>query len=156
MTPEVLFPLGWKHYLAGGLLIGLGVSALYVTTGLIGSISSFFSSTLSWVSRAPFLQQARFVSARAWRLVYAIGLVAGALACSVLLGERVPVTSIPLWQLAIGGFIAGFGARLSSGCTSGHGICGMALLQVPSILAVLIFLTTAMLTAHLVRALGGA
>ena len=60
------------------------------------------------------------------------------------------------WQLAAGGFIAGFGARLSSGCTSGHGICGLASLQLPSLLAVLIFLATAIATAQLVRALGGA
>jgi hypothetical protein len=57
-----------------------------------------------------------------------------------------------MWQLAAGGFIAGFGARLSNGCTAGHGICGMASLQPPSMLAVAIFLATAMLTARAVRA----
>jgi uncharacterized membrane protein YedE/YeeE len=63
---------------------------------------------------------------------------------------------VPWWQLLLGGFIAGFGARLSNGCTSGHGICGMASLQLPSLLAVLTFLATAMVTANLVRSLGGA
>jgi len=56
------------------------------------------------------------------------------------------------WQLAVGGFIAGFGARMSNGCTAGHGICGMASLQAPSIASVAIFLATAMVTARLVRA----
>ena len=64
-------------------------------------------------------------------------------------------TSVSWWQLILGGFVAGFGARLSNGCTSGHGICGLASLQVPSLLAVLIFLGTAMLSANLVHYLGG-
>ncbi|WP_369601033.1 YeeE/YedE thiosulfate transporter family protein [Hahella sp. SMD15-11] len=51
--------------------------------------------------------------------------------------------------------IAGFGARLGNGCTSGHGICGMASLQMPSFLAVLVFLATAIITAHLTAWLGG-
>jgi uncharacterized membrane protein YedE/YeeE len=59
-------------------------------------------------------------------------------------------TQVPAWQLAAGGFLAGFGARLSNGCTAGHGICGMASLQRASILSVAAFLATAMATAHLV------
>jgi len=59
------------------------------------------------------------------------------------------------WQLALGGFIAGYGARLSNGCTSGHGICGLASLQLPSLLAVLIFLGSAMVSAALIKTLGG-
>ena len=66
------------------------------------------------------------------------------------------MTHVAPWQLALGGFVAGFGARLSGGCTSGHGICGLASLQLPSLLAVLIFLATAIVTANVVRAPGGA
>ena len=61
-----------------------------------------------------------------------------------------PLTSVPWWQLVVGGFLAGFGARLANGCTSGHGICGLGSLQLPSLLAVVTFLATAMLTANLV------
>jgi uncharacterized membrane protein YedE/YeeE len=64
-----------------------------------------------------------------------------------------PATGVSAWQLAAGGFIAGFGARLANGCTAGHGICGMASLQPPSIAAVAVFMATAIATAHLVRAL---
>jgi uncharacterized membrane protein YedE/YeeE len=60
------------------------------------------------------------------------------------------VTQVPAWQLALGGFIAGFGARLSNGCTAGHGICGVASLQSASMLSVLVFLATAMITARVV------
>ena len=155
MSIESIFPLGWMHYLIGGLLIGAGVSLLFLTTGLIGGMSTFFSSTLSWFSNHRYFHQTKFVSSRQWRLIYALGLIVGAGMYVWLTGAVSPVTKIPVWQLALGGFIAGFGARLSNGCTSGHGICGMASLQLPSICAVLIFLTTGIVTANLVRMFGG-
>ncbi|QJR13757.1 YeeE/YedE family protein [Usitatibacter palustris] len=146
-----LFPLGWMHYLAGGLLLGAGMSLLFIGTGFIGGMSTVFTTVWSWFSKAPAFQEERIVASRKWRLVYAAGLVLGAAAWMLTLGESF-VTQVPAWQLALGGFIAGFGARLSNGCTAGHGICGMASLQPPSILAVVIFLFTAMLTANLVKA----
>jgi len=108
-----------------------------------------FTSTWSFLSKAAHFHEERFVSSREWRLVYAAGLVLGALAWLVTMGEPFQ-TQVPAWQLALGGFVAGFGARLSNGCTAGHGICGMASLQLPSILAVGTFLATAMITARLV------
>jgi len=146
-----LFPLGWEHYLAGGLLLGVGMSLLFVSTGLIGGMSTVFSTVWSFFSSAPYFQQERFVSTRNWRLIYAAGIILGALLWLILLGQPF-VTEVPYWRLAAGGFIAGFGARLSNGCTAGHGICGMASLQPASILAVFTFLATAMATAHLVKA----
>ena len=153
---DSLFPHGITHYLVGGLLLGVGVSLLFVMTGLIGGMSTVFSSTWSYVSTANFFQQARFTVSRQWRLCYAAGLILGALVYLFTLGNGVTFqTAVPWWMLLPGGFLVGFGARLSNGCTSGHGICGMASLQLPSILAVLTFLATAMLTANLVAALGG-
>lgn len=153
---DALFPYGMQHYLAGGILLGIGVSLVFVLTGLVTGMSTFFSSTWSYVSQLPFFQQDRFVSSRGWRLMLAIGLVLGGLIYLVTPGGGQPFqTSVSWWQLALGGFIAGFGARMSNGCTSGHGICGMASLQLPSILAVVTFLVTAMITANLVKALGG-
>lgn len=58
-------------------------------------------------------------------------------------------TGMPVWQLLLGGFFVGYGARLGNGCTSGHGICGLGSLQVPSLFAVLTFMATAFLTANL-------
>ncbi len=154
MSLESLFPAGMGHYLAGGVLIGLAVSFIFVSTGIVAGLSSFFSTTLSYVSRLPFFQQARFVETRHWRVVLALGLVLGALGCALLVPERFVVTSVAPWQLALGGLVAGFGARYSNGCTSGHGICGMASLQWPSLAAVLVFMATAIATAHLVAAMG--
>lgn len=144
-----LFPRGIEHYLTGGLLIGAGVALLFVATGLIGGMSSFFSAGWSWFSRAPFFQEGKLVASRKWRLVYAIGLIVGA-ALFVATGGEPTFTSVPAWRLLVGGFLVGFGARLGGGCTSGHGICGLASLQLPSLAAVITFLATAMATAQLV------
>lgn len=132
-------------------MLGLGMSLLFAATGLIGGMSTVFTTVWSFFSRAPYFNAPRFLASRAWRLVYAGGLIVGAAAWMIFAGEP-QHTTVPLWQLGVGGFIAGFGARLSNGCTAGHGICGMASLQAPSILAVAIFLATAMATAHLVAA----
>lgn len=147
-----LFPLGWQHYLLGGLLIGSGVALLFTFTGLIGGMSTVFSSSWSYLVRNPFFQQERFTGSRGWRLVYALGLVLGALAWWLLLGDGTPLhTNVPVWQLLLGGFLVGYGARRANGCTSGHGICGLGSLQWPSLLAVLTFMATAFLTANLAQ-----
>lgn len=154
--PLSLFPLGWEHYLLGGLLIGAGVSALFVLTGWVGGMSTVFTSTWSYVSSKPFFQQSRFVDTRVWRLVFALGLILGAALWWVLLGPAVPLhTNVPFWQLGLGGVLVGFGARLGNGCTSGHGICGLSSLQIPSLVAVLTFMATGFITANVVLFLGG-
>ena len=153
---STLFPTGMAHYVLGGLLIGTGVSVLFVVTGQVGGMSGVFSAVWSYVSRLPYFQQAQFTSTRRWRLLYALGLILGAAAWLALNNAEAVVTHIPWWQLALGGFIGGYGARLGNGCTSGHGICGLASLNGYSLLAVLVFLATAIATAHIVSALGGA
>ena len=146
-----LFPSGWQHYLAGGLLIGAGVALLFVLTGLVGGMSTVFSSSWSWLVQRPFFQQPRFTESRSWRLVYALGLVLGAaLWWQLVDGAQPQTTGVAAWQLFVGGLLVGFGARLANGCTSGHGICGLGSLQLPSLWAVLTFMGMAFLTANLV------
>jgi uncharacterized protein len=145
-----LFPLGWQHYLLGGMFIGAGVALLFVMTGRIGGMSTVFSSTWSFVVRRPFFQQARLVDTRNWRLVYAAGLILGALVWWLgFAGGAAQTTAVPAWQLLVGGVFVGYGARLANGCTSGHGICGLGSMKWPSLLAVLTFMATAFLTANL-------
>lgn len=156
MTIDALFPLGLFHYIAGGICIGLATSLIFIFTGQVAGMSSVFSSTLSWFSKKSYFHQARLLESREWRLYLAVGLIAGAALYWFAFGSGTSwQTHIHWWQLGIGGFIAGFGARVSNGCTSGHGICGMASLQAPSLFAVLVFLTTAFICANLVTLVGG-
>ena len=147
------FPFGMERYLIGGLLIGLGVALLFVTTGKLGGASTFFSATWSWVSNAPFFQEASLRDSRQWRLIYALGMVLGGVVYFAL-GLPTETTQVHLWRFVVGGLLIGFGARLGGGCTSGHGICGMASLSVGSMLMVAVFLSTAIITALTVSALG--
>lgn len=150
MNLDTLFPLGWQHYLLGGLLVGLGTALLYVWTGRVGGMSTVFSSSWSWLVQRPYFQAARYVQTRGWRLVYAAGLIVGALVWWLGWTDGTPLaTRVPAWQLLLGGFFVGYGARLGNGCTSGHGICGLGSLQLPSLWAVLTFMATAFLTANL-------
>jgi uncharacterized protein len=150
---EAFFPRGVAHYLAGGALLGRAVGLAFALAGLVTGMSSVFSSTWSWFSRAGSLGQARYIESRGWRLALAAGLVLGG-ALFVLAGGAVFRTEVAWWRLLLGGFLAGFGARLGNGCTSGHGICGLASLQRTSLLAVLTFLVTAALTAQLLGRFG--
>jgi hypothetical protein len=64
------------------------------------------------------------------------------------------VTGVGLWRLALGGLLVGFGTRLSNGCTSGHGISGIASLSTTSLYAVITFLGFGIITAHLLELMG--
>ena len=150
------FPLGWTHYLAGGVLIGLGVSLMFLFQGRVVGMSSVFSSTWSWVSRRAHFQQSALVNTRTWRLLCALGLVLGAALWWIWFGPAEGLhTQVSAWRLLLGGVLVGFGARLSNGCTSGHGICGLSSLSLPSLVAVLVFMGVAIATALTLSALGG-
>lgn len=152
-----LFPTGWMHYLAGGLCIGVAVALLYVATGRLAGMSSVFTSTWSYVSARPVFQQPRWLQTRRWRLQLALGLVLGGALWWLTLGPPTALaTMVPAWRLVLGGVVAGYGARLAGGCTSGHGICGLASLKLASLLAVLIFMATGFATAQLAAAAGAA
>lgn len=75
------FPLGWQHYLLGGLCAGAGMALLFLLTGRIGGMSTVFSSTWSYaLKKRPFFRQERLVDTRSWQLEYAAGLILGVLA----------------------------------------------------------------------------
>ena len=150
-----MFPLGVFPYLIGGLLIGLGVSYVYVTTGIHATQSSFFSTTLSYVSKFPHFHQKAYVESRGWRITFAVGVIGGALIYAVTLSpDGFFTTTVQWWRLVLGGFLVGFGTRLSQGCTSGHGISGLASLSSTSLYAVITFLAVGIITAVVVQTLG--
>ena len=150
-----LFPTGITHYLLGGLLIGAGVAGIYLCTGLVAGASSFFSSTLSWWSARSCFRSPRLLDSRTWRVAFTIGLIGGALAFTLVLrrGEAF-VTSVQPWRLVLGGFLVGLGTRLSRGCTSGHGICGLASWSRASLGAVLTFIGVGVAVALCVQHAG--
>ena len=150
---ETLFPHGFAPYLIGGLIMGCGVALLYATTGRQGGASTFLSAIWTYFLQTPFFRQSALMGSRQWRSIYAIGMLLGGLIYATA-GLPLEATQIPLWKFAAGGLLIGFGARLGGGCTSGHGICGMASLSGGSILMVCTFLGTAIVTAMLMARLG--
>lgn len=142
------FPTGVTSFLGGGLLMGLGLVVMYLTLGVKAGASSFLSSTLTYVTP---LKAER--GSRQWRLLFAAALVLGAWLYAAA-HQAFFATAVSSWRLALGGLLVGFGTRLSSGCTSGHGLCGVASFSRASLLAVLVFMGVAIITARLMLLLG--
>jgi uncharacterized membrane protein YedE/YeeE len=150
-----MFPLGIYPYIIGGLIIGLGVSFVYILTGLHSTQSSFFSSTISYFSKIPYFQRKTYLESREWRLYFAASVILGALIYTLTVSpDGFWTTSVQWWRLLLGGFLVGFGTRLSSGCTSGHGISGIASLSATSLYAVITFISVGIVTAHAMMLLG--
>ena len=127
--------------LAGGLLIGGAASLLLWLNGRLAGISSIANGLLAWRPGDVF-----------WRLLFLGGLVAGAGLYYGLFGNApTPRPGFPGWLLGIAGLLVGFGTSLGSGCTSGHGVCGLGRLSVRSLVATLVFLVTAIATTFVVR-----
>ena len=150
-----MFPLGITTYILGGLIIGLGVSFVYVLTGQHATQSSLFSSTLSYFSKVPYFNRKTYIDSREWRLYFATGVILGAFLYAITISpDGFWTTSVQWWRLLIGGFLVGFGTRLSSGCTSGHGISGVASLSTTSLFAVITFIVVGAIIANIMLLLG--
>lgn len=127
--------------LLGGALIGLSATLLLALNGRIAGISG-----IAWNAVRERGGDA------GWRLAFLAGLIAGAgLWFGFAPGVTAVRTGFPLPQLLAAGLLVGIGTRLGSGCTSGHGICGLARLSPRSVAAVLVFMAVAMLTTTVVR-----
>jgi len=123
----------------GGALIGLSAVLLMVFTGRIAGISGIFAGFINPQT-----------TDRAWRAAFIGGLVAAPLTAA-LLDHTVPTPRMPgsYIVVVIGGLLVGFGTRLGSGCTSGHGICGIARLSPRSIVATGVFMMAAIIVVAL-------
>ncbi|MBL7080832.1 YeeE/YedE family protein [Candidatus Bathyarchaeota archaeon] len=150
-----MFPIGINSYLNGGVVIGVAVSFVYILTGTHATQSSIFTTTLSYFTKLPFFQRQVYLDSRVWRLYFASGVILGALVYTLTISpDGFWVTGLPLWKLGLGGFLVGFGTRLSRGCTSGHGISGLASLSVTSLYAVITFIGMGIITVIVVRTAG--
>ena len=154
LVVETLFPNGIGHYLFGGILIGMGTVLIYLGTGIHAGASTFLESTLSYFSKLSRFQQPKFTASRDLRVVFTLGIVSGAAAYSVALGDFGWTTDVSPWRLFIGGILIGVGTRLGKGCTSGHGICGVGSVSKTSIYNVAVFMLVAIGVAQLVMSLG--
>jgi uncharacterized membrane protein YedE/YeeE len=127
--------------LFGGALIGLASVLLMVLTGRIAGISGILGGSLTIAA-----------GDKAWRLAFIAGLIIAPV-ISGLFGRPLPVPQMPESWLVIvaAGLLVGFGARLGGGCTSGHGVCGIARLSARSIAATAIFMASAVAVVAIVR-----
>jgi uncharacterized membrane protein YedE/YeeE len=127
--------------LAGGAFIGLGAVVLLWLTGRIAGISGIAAGLLP-PDRGDAL----------WRLAFLVGLIGGAAIYRYLGGPlQMLQFSTSTFMIAIAGVLVGFGAGLGGGCTSGHGVCGLARLSKRSITAVTLFTLFAGLTVYMIR-----
>lgn len=150
-----MFPNGITSYVTGGLIIGVAVSFVYILTGTHATQSRLFTTTLSYFTQLPFFQRQVYLDSREWRLYFAGGVIIGALIYTLTVSpDGFWVTSVPIWKLGLGGFLVGFGTRLSRGCTSGHGISGLASLSVTSLYAVITFIGVGIITVSVLRMVG--
>ena len=108
-----------------------------------------------YFSKLPFFQREPYLNSREWRLYFAAGVILGALIYTLTISpDGFWVTGLPLWKLGLGGFFVGFGTRLSRGCTSGHGISGLASLSITSLYAVITFIGVGVITVAVMRMVG--
>jgi uncharacterized protein len=125
---------------AGGALIGISVTLLLLFNGRIGGVSGIMNGVF-------FAKNDRI-----WRLIFLAGLILGAFIFQLLVPDfNVPRQNYPLLLLGLSGFLVGFGTRMSGGCTSGHGICGIARISIRSLIATLTFMSTGMMTVYIIR-----
>lgn len=132
-SPEIL------RATAGGMLIGAGSATLLLLNGRIAGVSGILGNVVR-----------NAIGEQGWRLAFLVGLVVPAF----ILGTG-PADLPQRWPLAVAaGLLVGAGTQIGSGCTSGHGVCGLANLSTRSLVATLAFMTSAVLTVFVVRLAG--
>ena len=141
-----MITIDWLHFtpasaFAGGLLIGLAAALLILLEGRIAGISGIVGGLLQPLRKGDV----------AWRMAFALGLVAAPLLYRAL--AELPQSRIDAgWAtLVVAGLLVGFGSRLGSGCTSGHGVCGLSRLAPRSLVATLTFMGAGFATVFAAR-----
>ena len=124
---------------AGGIIIGLAVILFFVGNGRLAGVSGIVNNSL--VSKQN----------RADNFLFIVGLILGPIFYTFFTKNNIPfliTSSLPI--IIIAGFLVGIGTKVGRGCTSGHGICGISLLSLRSIVATIIFMITAIVTVKLI------
>jgi uncharacterized membrane protein YedE/YeeE len=135
----------WLLASLGGVLIGAAAVLLMGALGRVAGISGIAGGLIR-----------RGVADRRWRLAFVLGLLAGPLLLWLLHGDSgIGALQVSLAWMALAGLLVGFGTGIGSGCTSGHGVCGIARLSPRSLLATAVFMGFGIATVYVVRHLLG-
>lgn len=139
------FPHSYFSGLLGGLLIGLAAAMLVLFNGRIAGISGILGDL-------PHADKGD----RLWRVMFLLGLAAAPFAYQLI--SALPTVSVEAGttELIVAGLLVGIGTRYASGCTSGHGVCGISNGSIRSIAATMTFMTAGFVTVYLTRHLLGA
>jgi uncharacterized protein len=131
--------------LLGGSLIGSAAVALMALHGRVAGMTGILTGVVlpkgDWD----------------WRLAFLLGVIVAPILILVLTGTSLPLQAeLPAWAIVLGGLLVGVGVTFGGGCTSGHGVCGIARLSARSVVATLTFMATTFVTVFVVRhVLGG-
>ncbi|WP_448550456.1 YeeE/YedE family protein [Thalassotalea fusca] len=139
--------MNYSAPLFGGILIGLSALLLMISIGRIAGISGIATAAMNSTDG----------SGRLWRWLFLLGLLIGALIYSQTWELALPFRQAPpAWVIVVAGLLVGFGTHWGSGCTSGHGVCGIGRFSIRSVIATLIFMFFAAVTVFIARhVLGG-
>lgn len=134
----------WIQALAGGVIIGVSVSLMLLWNGRVTGISGIINGVLQPVRHDT-----------GWRLMFILGLFLGGLTLKFLRPEVFSgEITTPTWTVVAAGLLVGFGTVLGSGCTSGHGVCGISRFSLRSISATVVFILAGVLAVALFRKWG--
>lgn len=155
-----LAPLHWA--IAGLGIAGVTLALLFIGNRRLG-ISTGLEDICSLVLPAPYFRRSAVTSGRPWRLPLLAGLVLGGALSALLGGGWEPIWALGIFDRAVGlghagkmawmfvgGLFIGFGTRLAGGCTSGHGIFGLANFELPSLVSTLSFMAAGIATTQIV------
>lgn len=135
----------WLFATLGGVLIGVAAVLLLAVMGRIAGISGIAGSLIR-----------RGVNDRGWRIAFVAGLVIAPWLLWLLRGDSgIGAVQVTMPWMALAGLLVGFGTGVGSGCTSGHGVCGIARLSLRSLLATAVFMAFGIATVYVVRHLPG-
>ena len=136
---DVIFPA-----VLGGVLIGTAASVLLLFNGRIMGVCGILNDAMG-----------SYQNKNSWTWLFLAGLLMGPLVSDAFLGTSAPVfEDRSLLVTVLGGLLVGFGTSLGSGCTSGHGVCGIGRMSKRSIVSVMTFMFSAIVTVYIIRHLG--
>lgn len=128
--------------LAGGIMIGIAALMLMALHGRVMGISGILGGIVKPANAGDV----------SWRVLFVAGTLLGPLVLMLVMGEGIEMVPVASGlMLPVAGFVVGLGTAIGSGCTSGHGICGLARLSVRSMTAVGTFMVTAIITVYVIR-----